>query len=276
MQKLMCVLILLCCFPVTAEQVTIRNRIFKGPVSGSGEQLLVGLSELAEALGAKLEQRDGRWLVCRPPGPPAAPAGDATVWVEGKAVDSSGDPLMVNLQQFAAAYGLQLRASGDTLEVAVLPRGVKPGASEGPDLIVNGLFTDGPPVGEVALPAGSKSVTGWTVLSAGPWRGSDRGNYYIHITGLAALAQEVYTTPGRDYVVYFAFYGKSKPGNDLEVSAGNQKGVTSANGREQTGTFRFRATDPKTMLRFKSLFPGKGQHAVSLFSVRVSEVSPAP
>lgn len=278
MNRYSLLLLLLLILPTCAEQLTVRNRIFKGPVSGSGDQLMVGLTALVEAVGARVEQQEGRWLVSRPQSSPEAPAGEATVFVEGQPVASSGDPVMVNLQQFAAAYGLQLKASGDTVDVAVLPKGAKPGAAaaSGPDLIVNGQFTEGPPVGEVGLPVGSKAIPGWTVTLPGVWRGRGNGGYFVHLVGLSAIAQDVYTRPGQEYDLYVTFYGKQKPGNELEITAEGQKAVTAASGVDQRATMRFRATGSKVRIQFRGLYPQKGTHAVSLLSVRVAEVLPAP
>ncbi|MBN9420341.1 MAG: hypothetical protein J0I12_33140 [Candidatus Eremiobacteraeota bacterium] len=95
------------CLPLAAEPVFVRNKPFKGPSSGSGAALMVGLKEIAEALELTVVEKNGGFLVNTEEGEPK----DGEVLVGGKPVASApGDAgVTVNLKEFVEAAGMVYR-----------------------------------------------------------------------------------------------------------------------------------------------------------------------
>lgn len=95
------------CTGLLAEPIYVRNKPFKGPASGSGAAMMVGLKEIAEALELPLLEKNGGFLVNSEDGEPK----EGEVLVGGKAVASvPGDSgPTVNLKEFVEAAGLVYR-----------------------------------------------------------------------------------------------------------------------------------------------------------------------
>ena len=95
------------CLPLSAEPVYVRNKPFKGPASGSGAALMVGLKEIAEALELTVVEKNGGFLVHSEEGEPK----EGEVLVGGKPVASApGEAgVTVNLKEFVEAAGMVYR-----------------------------------------------------------------------------------------------------------------------------------------------------------------------
>lgn len=95
------------CTGLPAEPIYVRNKPFKGPASGSGAAIMVGLKEIAEALELPLVEKNGGFLVNSEEGEPQ----DGEVLVGGKPVASApGDAgITVNLKEFVEAAGMVYR-----------------------------------------------------------------------------------------------------------------------------------------------------------------------
>lgn len=90
--------------PAGAQEIYLRNRPYKGPKSGRGAAVMVGLREIAQAFDLKVEEAEGRFYVGAPP--EGGAAGD--VYVEGTKVACAPgtDGPLVNLKEFSEAAGL--------------------------------------------------------------------------------------------------------------------------------------------------------------------------
>lgn len=95
------------CLPLAAEPIFVRNKPFKGPASGSGAALRVGLKEIAEALELSVVEKNGGFLVNSEDGEPK----EGEVLLGGKAVTSApGEAgVTVNLKEFVEAAGMVYR-----------------------------------------------------------------------------------------------------------------------------------------------------------------------
>jgi hypothetical protein len=92
---------------LAAEPIYVRNRPFKGPASGSGAAMVVGLKEMAAALELKLVEKNGGYLIDTEEGEPK----EGEVLVNGKSLSSTPGETgpTVNLKEFAEAAGLVYR-----------------------------------------------------------------------------------------------------------------------------------------------------------------------
>jgi hypothetical protein len=127
---------------VSAQELYIRNDPFEGPVAGSGADLLVGLTELAEALEFEFREADGVYFL---DDTQAAGAVAGDVVIEGQALKSSPGESgpMVNLKSFAELAGLRyvLNRELGTIDITMTDAAMKGGrtelASQGHPIIIN-------------------------------------------------------------------------------------------------------------------------------------------
>lgn len=113
-----------------AEQIYLRNRLFKGPVVGTGRNTMVGAVAFAEAMGLKITEQDGATILHPPEvrvGTDFGSVDAGAVYVVGKKVESSAGPggaVMIPL--FASAEAAGARAvpnrSMGTIDVNMLPK----------------------------------------------------------------------------------------------------------------------------------------------------------
>lgn len=115
--------------PLQAEQVYLRNRIFHGPVSGSGKSTWVGMKAFAEAMGLKVTQQ-GLTTILHPSDLSSVTdfgvSEEGGVFVVGVKVESRPGPggeLMIPLVASAEAAGcrVQLNPSLGTIDVNLIP-----------------------------------------------------------------------------------------------------------------------------------------------------------
>lgn len=122
---------------LAAEPIYVRNRPFKGPASGSGPAIVVGLKEMAEALELRLVEKNGGYLIETEEGEPK----EGEVLVNGKSLSSTPGETgpTVNLKEFAEAAGLVYRPnkSMGTIDVSK-------GAATGSKTSAPGLATGTP------------------------------------------------------------------------------------------------------------------------------------
>ncbi|MFN8611404.1 MAG: hypothetical protein U0931_27915 [Vulcanimicrobiota bacterium] len=92
---------------LSAEPIFVRNRPFKGPASGNGPAMVVGLKEMAQALELNLVEKNGGYLIDSGEGEPK----EGEVLVNGKSLLSTPGETgpTVNLKEFAEAAGLVYR-----------------------------------------------------------------------------------------------------------------------------------------------------------------------
>ena len=129
---------------LSAQELYLRNRPFKGAVSGQGEALLVDLQELTSALELAVKESEGITLVGDST-TEGAQSGD--VVVEGqilKTTAAESGP-MVNLKEFSQAAGLNYRFSREmnTVDVSLPVAKGKVGAGAyaatgGAPVVING------------------------------------------------------------------------------------------------------------------------------------------
>ncbi|MBI3924956.1 MAG: hypothetical protein HY319_05405 [Armatimonadetes bacterium] len=110
--------------PVCAEEIYVRNKLYKGHVVGKGATTQVELSELAAALHLQLRQapNGGCYATWRDDSTLGADlAGPSKVIVEGQEMPTveDGDRVLVNLKQFAEALGarFQINTGLDSIDV---------------------------------------------------------------------------------------------------------------------------------------------------------------
>lgn len=118
MKKYLLVAVALLSFTASADQLFIRNRPFKGNVTGVGKNLnliRIELPGLVEAAGCKLTEVSGNWVVHREEETAALPESAAEgvtgrLFVNGKEVAVSEDNgvKFVSLQEFTNAMGGKL------------------------------------------------------------------------------------------------------------------------------------------------------------------------
>lgn len=122
---------------LAAEPIYVRNRPFKGPASGSGANIVVGLKEMAAALELKLVEKNGGYLIETEEGEPK----EGEVLVNGKSLTSTAGETgpTVNLKEFAEAAGLVYRPnkSMGTIDISK-------GAASGSKSSAPGLATGTP------------------------------------------------------------------------------------------------------------------------------------
>jgi len=174
------------------------------------------------------------------------------------------------------------RATERIISGALVALALSAARAEGPSLIVNGSFEDGPvaPV-YLNLAGGSATIKGWVVTGegidyVGPryWTSSD-GTHALDLDGSVrsassppyaqgGIAQTFATTPGKEYVVTFDLAGNTYRGptiKPLRVSAAGQEadfsfditGKSGANMGWLRKTWTFTAKDASTTLEFRSL-----------------------
>lgn len=108
---------LLICAPLSAEQIYVRNRLFKGSVQGSGKSTKVGMKDFAAALGLSVAEQGGAfWLQAT--GDAAPEAGPdivaGSVYILGKRVETepgADGELMISLWEAAEAAGFRAQAN---------------------------------------------------------------------------------------------------------------------------------------------------------------------
>lgn len=99
--------------PLQAEEVWVRNKLFKGRVTGSGSAIAVELRAFAKAMKIDIDVQDGRVVF-----------GEASI-----AVKESGGVEMVSLHEFSAASGLKVKANPSLGTIDVYPGDVGTGSS---------------------------------------------------------------------------------------------------------------------------------------------------
>lgn len=164
--------------PLAAEQVYVRNKPFKGAVSGQGASTMVELQGLAQALGLKVESVNGGWVVNQG----ADMAGPGKVIVSGKEVQAQvqGESVLVNLKEFSEAVGARfvVNKSMGTIDVNMA---VKP-ITEAPPPPPRPTREDKGPVALSPLaPIVVKQKTPGEKLDVNKWIKRDRTNIvYFH------------------------------------------------------------------------------------------------
>ena len=125
MKKLLwLVLFLLFALPCAqADQLYVRNRLFKGAIQRTDGKLWVELKPLVEGLGLPLQGDDqsGYWVSRNPA---ATAPGAGKVWVEGTEIEcSSGPPICVPLETVASLLGARVVVNKDldTTDVSLAP-----------------------------------------------------------------------------------------------------------------------------------------------------------
>jgi choice-of-anchor C domain-containing protein len=167
------------------------------------------------------------------------------------------------------------------------------------ELIVNGSFEDGPPVGGsfLTLPGGSTAMPGWTVtltsvdIVTSGWQQID-GQRSLDMDGSpgpGGLEQTIATVPGQWYSVTMMMAGNMQCGpvpiKTLRVQAAGQvreltfntTGHSFADMGWEVRSWCFLATARQTTLAIISLSPGVGNCGAALDLVSVQEgVPPTP
>lgn len=127
MKKYLVVAVALLSLHASADQLFIRNKPFKGQVTGVGKNLgliRIELTGLVEAADLKLTEVSGNWVVHRPGETPALPETAAAgvtgrLFVNGKEIaliDDNGTQT-VSLLEFSNAMGGRLQHSPSTQTV---------------------------------------------------------------------------------------------------------------------------------------------------------------
>lgn len=103
-------LFLLVLQPCLGDELYIKNREFKGPASGSGASLQVGLEALIQALGLQSRKDSGGWLVSRQSIGSELSTVPGLVTVEGVTVPLLDNPEgpMVNLADFLKPLSMEV------------------------------------------------------------------------------------------------------------------------------------------------------------------------
>ncbi|MBI3925109.1 MAG: hypothetical protein HY319_06180, partial [Armatimonadetes bacterium] len=107
-------LVALIAVSAAAEDLYVRNRPFKGAVSGTGAQMVVDVEALARALDARVHTNAGGGLYIsfdskKPPQLSEVPAG--MVWIEGQEVQVAAGPggeKMVSLKAASELLGARV------------------------------------------------------------------------------------------------------------------------------------------------------------------------
>ncbi|MCA9791551.1 MAG: hypothetical protein KC910_07135, partial [Candidatus Eremiobacteraeota bacterium] len=123
--------------PAQADDLFIRNRPFKGAVSGSGAQMMVELAPLAEALGVQARAVGSGWLVTRDANDQTGQelASQGQVVVEGTSVTSNpgaDGAVMVNLAEVARVLGAKVTPNKElgTVDVYLVDRVATPSGGD--------------------------------------------------------------------------------------------------------------------------------------------------
>jgi choice-of-anchor C domain-containing protein len=164
-----------------------------------------------------------------------------------------------------------------------------------PNLLVNGSFENGPPVGEyLPLDAGSTAVPGWTVTRGqidcigSDWKAAE-GTRSIDLHGSpghGGIEQTFKTTKGRRYRVTFALSGSpdcEMPSKRIAVSAAGQSSVFSfdstGKARDNMGwvtkEWKFNAVADQTTLEFYTMEKKDPVKGPAIDNVRVEVVPPS-
>jgi hypothetical protein len=124
--------------PAWGEQVYIRNKPFKGTVSGKGPATSVELQALVTALGLQLTEVQGNWVVTSEGETAALPtdaSGTGQVYYQGKPIATAdqGGATLVPLISTAQALGAVARHNKDMGSIDVnLPVKAVSGTTSGP------------------------------------------------------------------------------------------------------------------------------------------------
>lgn len=117
------------CASLAAEPIYVRNRPFKGPASGQGQAMMVGLKEMAAALELNVVEKNGGYLVETAEGEPK----EGEVLVNGKPITAvAGETgIAVNLKELVEAAGLVYRPnkSMGTIDISKAPGGKPTGTA---------------------------------------------------------------------------------------------------------------------------------------------------
>jgi len=131
------------CLSLAAEPIYVRNRPFKGPASGAGQAMLVGLKEFAAALELNVVEKNGGFLVDTEEGEPK----EGEVLVNGKSLMTVAGETgpAVNLKEFADAAGLIYRPnkSMGTIDISKAPGGKSSAAASSPGAAAAAAATPG-------------------------------------------------------------------------------------------------------------------------------------
>src|SRR5262249_45527414 len=181
-------------------------------------------------------------------------------------------PLQGRLQERAKENDVKSLASLTVLAVACWVLGA-PAPRKKPNLLVNGSFEEGRPVGDYfSLGPGSEDLKGWSVsrgtidIVGGYWKAADgKRSIDLHGSpGFGGLQQTFKTTPGKSYTVSFSLAGNpdgSVPKKTMGVSAAKQKveftfdatGKTRQDPGWVRKVWRFTAVDRATTLELYTL-----------------------
>ena len=162
------------------------------------------------------------------------------------------------------------------LAAAPLPAAPIPKPIKRDNLLVNGSFEEGPPVGNwLGLNPDNKQIKGWVVTRAQIdlvgtyWKAADgKKSIDLHGSpGKGGISQTFATKPGRTYSVTFSLAGNPEGGDQVKivgVSAADKttsftfdtKGKTKEDLGWVKKTWKFKAAKDKTTLEFYTLTKG--------------------
>ncbi|MEW6280815.1 MAG: hypothetical protein AB1758_19525 [Candidatus Eremiobacterota bacterium] len=120
-----------------SEQVYVRNKPFKGQVSGAGKAVTVDLQGLVSAMGLTLTEVGGNWVVTaegEEASLPEGATGTGSIYFKGQAVGSApeGAATMVPLFDTATALGGSVKSNPGLGTIDVYLGGNQPVASTTP------------------------------------------------------------------------------------------------------------------------------------------------
>ena len=121
--------------PVTAEQLYIRNKPFKGATLKNGKTIWVELKGFAEAVDAKLQQNEqGGYLLSKEAAEAnETPAGKVTVGKDLVETQEADGKIYISLDESAKLLGLRVVNNRDlgTIDVSSAPPAQSKGAGKG-------------------------------------------------------------------------------------------------------------------------------------------------
>ena len=110
--------------PVSADQLYIHNKPYKGTTSGTGAKIQAQLGALASALGLKITEVSANWVVTAGDEPAVLPAdatGSGKVYFQGKVIAEAADlSTLVPVGSLAEAAGAMLRPNKSLQTVDVV------------------------------------------------------------------------------------------------------------------------------------------------------------
>jgi len=160
------------------------------------------------------------------------------------------------------------------------------------NLLVNGSFEEGPPVGNwLSLNPGSTDIKGWEVTRGqidlvGNYWPAAQGNRSLDLhgsPGLGGVKQSFETRPGRTYVVSFSLAANpdgAEKKKTIGVSAAGMTGEFTADATNRTNkdvgwqktTWKFTAAEKKTTIEFYTLMKSDESCGPLLDDVSVLEM----